>query len=106
MEREFFSLMKQTVTVEPHTGRDSYGKPTYGAAVRRKCHISGKVRMIRTLNGADVLATQTVYMAGPLLDPDDRVTLPTGRVAPIVAIATYYDDHPDLYGQAVYLGAS
>ena len=60
MLAEFTSLCRQTVTIAPRTGIDGYGVVSFGAAVSYRARISGKRRIVRDDQGAEVLSTHTV----------------------------------------------
>ena len=43
---EFDDFFNETITIEPFTGRDSYGTPSYGASVSYPCRINGSQRQV------------------------------------------------------------
>lgn len=74
-------MMTNTVTVAPQTGRDVYGKPTYGAAVSYKAHLSRKKMLVRTIGGQSIESGQQVHLMGsPALLPTALLTLSTGDI--------------------------
>ena len=78
---ELTSLCRQTVQVAARTGVDGYGQPTYGSNVAYRVRISGKRRLIRNDQGAEVLSTHSVYFAAsPAVGAHDKITLSTGDV--------------------------
>jgi hypothetical protein len=93
--------MSSTVTVEAATGRDGYGKPTYGAATSYRAHVQGKRTLVRDALGQEVVSSQSVYLAtGDPIQPTDRVTLSTADVGstegfalspPILAVERRFD---------------
>ena len=77
----FRHLMSSTVTVAPRSGNDGYGKPTYGAAVTYRAHLSRKRNVVRGSTGQEVVSQQAVYLAtADNIQPTARVTLTTGDV--------------------------
>lgn len=74
-------LMSSDVTVAARTGKDSYGKPTYGTAVRYKAHLSRKATLVTMPTQQVVNSGQAVYLDGhPPVQDTDQVTLSTGDV--------------------------
>ena len=94
--RDFLDLMGQTVTIEPFTGRDGYGVPTYGPEVAYRARVVGRVRLVRNAQGQDVASMHTVYLAAsPVIAPEDRLTLPdeyVPRTPPILAVSRVPDE--------------
>ena len=81
MLAELTSLCRQTVTIAPRTGIDGYGVVSFGAAVSYRARVSGKRRIVRDDQGAEVLSTHTVYLAAnPAVGAHDQMTLSTGDV--------------------------
>ena len=98
---EWADLMPDTVTLEPWTGQDGYGEPTYGDPVTYPARVVGKTRLVRTVSGEEKVSTVTVYLgAVPGASPQDRVTLPS-RFVPqqpiILAIERIPDETGALY---------
>ena len=78
---ELVQFCKQTVTIAPRTAVDSYGQPTYGAAVSYRVRVEGKRRLVRDDQGNEVVSTHAVYFAlAPAVGAHDRITLSTGDV--------------------------
>lgn len=99
---ELIGLYKQFVTVEPYTGRDSYGQPTFGTGVSHRVRIAGNRRLFTNDKGEETLATHDIYFAGaPRITELDRFRLSTdfvhstesGAINPtITALGRYPDD--------------
>ncbi len=104
MEPDLLALMFHTVTVEPFTGRDEYGRPTYGAATQYRARVVGMQRLVRTPDGAEKVSATTVYLASaPGVGPEDRVTLPDGSQPPILVVSRMPDDR-GWHHEVVYCG--
>lgn len=100
--RAWRSMMRQTLTVAPKTGRDSAGDATYGTAVEYRCRLVGKRKQVRMPNGQEVTSHQTAYLyTDDVIDPQSKVTLSTADVGsteahsispPILQTGRYPDD--------------
>jgi hypothetical protein len=93
---EFDDLMNDTITIEPFTGRDGYGTPSYGASVSYACRINGEQRQVTNVFGVDVTSKARIYlMDTPVIGALDRLTLPAGNVPqqpPIIAVDGLSDE--------------
>lgn len=88
-------MMASTVTVEPQTGTDGYGKPTYGAASTYRAHLSRKRQLFRSGNGQEVASEQVLYLGtADDVQPTSRLTLSTGDVTSTESYAI----HPTIRG--------
>lgn len=91
----FDDVLPDSITVEPWTGQDAQGKPTFGAAVLipHARVVRGK-RMFRDATGQDVYAQAVVYAGADLIaiGPKDRVTLPDGTQPPVLGRPLVYPD--------------
>ncbi len=94
---EFTDLLHQTITIEPWTGRDGYGNPSYGAGVSYSARIVGKSQLIRDTQGQEVVSQYTVYLlSNATVDARSRVTLPAGyapTTPPVLAVGRYPDEN-------------
>jgi hypothetical protein len=84
---DFLDLMPATVTFAHVTGRDGYGKASFGIAASYRARVVYK--MIRTSNiftGQDAVADGEVWLAGTVTpsDMDERITLPDGSTPKIL----------------------
>lgn len=95
---EFSDVLNQTITIEPVTGYDKFGKRTYGTAVSYECRIVEKLERVVDFDGRDTSATTVVWGLGhptsgvPNVGPDSRVTLPDGTQPPVIYYAVYPDE--------------
>jgi hypothetical protein len=104
-------LAQQTITFEPWVGATSYGDAVYGDPVVLNCRIEGRVRMIRSVEGIEMVSTTTIYLIGydqPHVSPRDRITLPTPpfespepRTPPILAVWNTPDETGRTYYQEI-----
>lgn len=79
--------MNQTVTIGVRGGQDSYGDPTYGAAVSAKARVQLRSALASTPDGTDlVTATKLFLPAGTPIGRQDRVTLPSGEAVTVTEI--------------------
>lgn len=97
-EPEFLTMMPDTVTIEPCTGRDTYNDKVFGPAVSYRARITGKILALRrdVTEDLSVIFDVYIYSNGNRVTPEDRLTLPaTGewvdRTPMIFAVAHYTD---------------
>ncbi len=101
---DFKHMMPHTVTHEPVSSRNSYGKITYGTAVSRQSRVSYKQRQIRAANGELTMSTGVVWFAAVVnVDHGDRITLPDGTTPQILSVETHADDKGDRFTK-LYFG--
>jgi len=104
-------LCVQTIIWQPLASRDSYGKPTYGAAQRfkgRRVFVVSRVPGGGAHQGADVMTSSTIWVLGlPNLKYEDRLyVLGDTKYPPIANIQRFPDEEGDLYVKAMMGGAS
>ena len=80
---DFEDMMGSSVTVAPLTGKNNYGKPTYGTTVTYKARISYRNRWLRQSDRQEVLSRGEVWTNGvtPVAN-EDQLTLPAGSPGP------------------------
>lgn len=78
-DNELTPLLVHTVTIEPWTGQDVDGKPTYGAAVSYAAKVEARPRLVRTPEGHVIATRGVVYLQTTSVpSTKDRLTLPSG----------------------------
>jgi hypothetical protein len=93
MDASLASMLTQTITLEPHTGQDAYGQPTYGAAVAHAARVEWVEVLVQTPTGAERSPRQLVFLAGPAIpDLRDRLTLPDGAQHALQQVSPVYDE--------------
>lgn len=107
------SMLRQTVSIAPMTGRDVQGKPTYGSATSYRCRLVGERRQVLDAQGQQVMSRQTVYlMTNAIVHPEDRITLSTADIGsteswaitpPILASSRYPDNSGGFHHTVVFL---
>jgi hypothetical protein len=85
------SLTKQglqaTVSHEAWTGQNAYGEASYGAVVSRRAVVTDATTLVRDDKGDEVVARYRILFLGDVtVGPLDRLTLPSGRVTPILRV--------------------
>ena len=81
-------LLLHAVTIEAPAGQGPFG-PAYAAPVTVRCMVDEQTRMIRSATGDQVVSGATVYAPpGTVAPVGSRVTLPSGRVATVLAVST------------------
>ncbi len=90
---DFFDLMPDEITHAPMTGRDKYGKPTFGSGTDFKARVLFKPTWVRGVDGTLVRARGMVWIGGtPNVDPQDQITLPDSTTPPIMAVERIPDE--------------
>lgn len=84
---DFGDLFPDTVQLASFTGRDSYGRPTFGANTSHKARIVHKIQMVRSSTGGMILANMLIRL-GPVpgFTVEGRVTLADGSLPEILAV--------------------
>lgn len=79
-------LLQHTVTIEPFLGNGATG-PIYGPPVTVPCFRDDKRRLVRAMNGSQVISESTVYcLPGTVAPPESRINLGT-RTATVITTA-------------------
>jgi len=104
---ELDEVLNQTVTIEQYYSTDEFGDATYKTGVSYKAMVQRRVKMIRTLQGAEAVSSCSILMDGTVsavLDQygRDRITLPDGSKPQILAIEDGIDDA----GETIYVEVS
>jgi len=77
----FAHLMSSTITVEPRTGVDAQGRPTYGSSTTYAAHLMGEQKRMVDDKGQETVSRQQVIVsATAAVTPTSRVTLSTADV--------------------------
>ncbi len=105
------------ITIEPFTGNDRTGAPSYAAAVTYPALVEPKQRITKNSLGEDIVSQARVTILEPIaangtsgrhepVDTRDKLTLPDGTVGPILDIVgTVNPDTGYPYMFEIYLGA-
>ncbi len=105
---EWLDMMPHTVTLEPFSDRDDYGKPIYGTAATYRARVVYKTEMIidQRIGAAELETTSNGHIwfgppttnlhsgTPPTVTAEDKVTLPDGSTPNIMRV----DRFPDEYG--------
>ena len=76
----FTGLLPDSVTIEPYTGADGYGAPTFGSAISYKARIEWGPKNVLDAQGQEVVSKARVFIAtSNAIDTRSRITLPAGR---------------------------
>ena len=105
LDPDLLEMMTQTVTIAPLTGRDNYGKPTFGTGVVWRARIKGTNRRVVDHAGQEAVSTTEVWIGGVSgIGPTDQLTLPDGTSPPLLKVERYPDEDGNSF-EKVYLGA-
>jgi hypothetical protein len=98
MEPALRALLVQTLLIAPHTGRNAYGQPTYGADVPTPSRIERSFQTLATTTGAQVVSVTTAYVDGnAVVDESSRVTFPDGQITPLQGVKSVLDVAGDVH---------
>ena len=87
LDKDFLDLMPNTITWEAFSSlsTDGYGAKTYAAGQSLRCRIQQTRRLVRGLDGQEIVSTTTLYApptsttsGAVVVNPYDRITLPSG----------------------------
>ena len=94
LDRQIANLMYHSVQLERFISYTGDGVPSYDNAELVPCNIVGETKAVRTLEGEESTSTMTAFLSGTWGDIDykDRITLPSGRCPPILAIQRHYNE--------------
>ena len=100
--------VQQTVAHHRRTGSDSYGAPSFAAAVNRQALVEFKGRLVRRTNGEDAVQRAQLTFITPItalagvqagrqepFDPRDKLVLADGTTGPILDIKGLGDPETD-----------
>lgn len=102
--KDFIDCMPHTITHKPLTGRNDYGKETFGTATSYVARVVQKPHNVTDPQGIEVVAKGEVWVGPKVGDVDsalptigvtDQITLPDGRTPTILAVDTYPDEVGD-----------
>ncbi len=97
LARDITSSLQADVTHEPWIASGNNGQPLFGTAVTRKAIVGYDRRLIRNVQGEQVMQSASVLFLDLIasngatgrrepVDPRDQITLPDGHTGPIVNI--------------------
>jgi hypothetical protein len=89
----WLDMMRDVIQWQQLSGYDGHGQPSFGTITEIKCRIVDKERLIRTLDGQEVVSKTTIYCDSDHgVDVNDRITLPSGEQPIMLRINTYPDE--------------
>jgi len=113
MDKQVARSLLNQVSVEAYWRQDGRGGVLYHDPVVVPCYVSGEVRMVRNLEGEEVVSSLTIFLSGTNArdcgltitnKPHNyRVTLPDGRQPGIINVQDHYDSRGELDYVEVYL---
>lgn len=93
LEPALRKLLTQQVAIQPFTGSDQYGQPTYGPSQNWPAQVFGLPDRQITKNGIIVIEWCMVIL--PVEAPvtaSTLITLPDGSVVPVLGVETLFDE--------------
>lgn len=103
---EFDSMVTETVTWYPMTGRDRYGVPTYSlTGTNFDARVERRHRMTTNKEGKEVISScNAVLIGSPSIDPQDRVLLNKDGTKPqIISVEEVPDEVGPCYTKVYFL---
>ncbi len=102
-ELDFYDLMPHTIFHTTYKSLDGYGKASYSTA---NSSYTGRVtytnKLVRDASGQEVVSSAQVILATTsTINPDDKLTLPTGE-SPIILKVNVISDTGGTHHQKVY----
>lgn len=91
---EFLTMMTQTITVQPYTSVDIYGKKVYsGTASTYFAYITEEPTKVINYLGAEVIASHIAYIASTSrLEVTAKYTFPDGSTPHPIRASVMYDE--------------
>ena len=101
---DFRDLMPDTVQIAPFLASDDHGAPGFGTAVARRARVVLRPVRLRRPDGSDTVARGQVWLADTdPVDVRDRLVLPDGATAEILAVEAPPDE-AGLHHLKLYFG--
>lgn len=83
--------LQSVVSHEVFSSEDEWSNPTYATALSRNAIVERRVKMIRTVDGREILSTmQVTFLEDVTVSVKDRLTV-DGLTAPIVSVSGTVD---------------
>jgi len=90
---DFKDCMTDSMTWRPFTGRDEFGKPSFGSGSTFKGRLTRKNRLVRDNQGEETVSgAQFTVLGSPAVGPQDQVELSDGTTPPIASVERFQDD--------------
>lgn len=76
---EMADFLPHLISIEPYSGQDRFGEPSFGTAVVYKGRVELKNRMVRDSLGQERVSRGKIFLNTQTIPSSkDRITLPTG----------------------------
>src|SRR5688572_20755117 len=100
---EIKALMNLSVNVMQQNVISKFGEKTYGLRGVYKCYPVEDVTLVVSTEGREERTAITLYLdSDGSIEPTDHITYKSIS-RPIVALQTWYDSTPTVWGQVAYL---
>lgn len=86
------AMLIHHVNVESPAGTDGRGGVRYEQPRVLTCYISEERKIVRNMEGVEVVSNTTLYFKPTQIDYKDRITLPSGRQPLIISIKPFYGE--------------
>lgn len=104
VQTEFADLLTDTITVEPKTSIDAYGRRAYSTAVTYSARLMDSRKPVRTAEGRDVVPDgKFVVLGNPAITVEDKITVAGDRVN-VLRVDDNHDER-GAHHTTVYYGA-
>lgn len=95
------SFAKTLVQLKPYVSKDGAGDVTYGLPVDKRCAVSGKIQVVRDLQGVEHVSNLQMIFDGEI-QPDAMIVF-NGHEYFIKAVGPFYDETAQCTLTVVYL---
>jgi hypothetical protein len=96
-------LLKQTVQIAPYVSRNFNNEFTYGTNVSVASRIENDTKVIKNVDGRDVVSSCQIYVDGStIVNVNSRVTLPDGGTPRIINIQEMPDETGNIYYKCIF----
>jgi len=103
VDPELAAMMLDVAVYKPRASLNGYGEDSFGAAVTVVCRVESELRMVRNMEGQEVVSGTTIYTDRIYgIAVSGQLTLPDGRIPHIISVATHRDDVGDSH-EVVYV---
>ena len=94
--------MGQTITHSVFLDFDNYGKPTYAVGVPYSARVNYRQIKVKSFAGEEAVADGEIWVLGsPVINPEDKITLPDGS-SPALVAASRPSDESDVHHTKVF----
>jgi len=102
---EIDDILNDTITIEPFLTEDVHGDRTYGAAVTYPAFVSQRIKVVKSMQGEDVVSNVSIMLDGAVVFDRrgrDRITIDPGTANASTPVILAMEDAKDGDGTRIY----